>query len=74
MRKVYQNVWFKNFNAQKETVDIYNENFFIDLSQYNLFYTIKKSNGKVLKTGQIAANVKPQETKTVIIPGISKIF
>ncbi len=73
MRKVYQNVWFKNFNAQKETVDIYNENFFIDLSQYNLFYTIK-SNGKVLKTGQIAANVKPQETKTVIIPGISKYF
>ncbi|HNX88120.1 MAG TPA: glycoside hydrolase family 2 TIM barrel-domain containing protein [Paludibacteraceae bacterium] len=73
MRKVYQNIWFKKFDAQKGTVDVYNENFFIDLSQYSFHYTIK-SNGKVLKTGQIALNVKPHDTKTVVIPDISKYF
>ena len=69
MRKVYQNIWFKNFIEKKGSVDIYNENFFIDLSQYNISFIVK-SNGKVLKTGQINANVKPHETKTIIIPGI----
>lgn len=67
MRKVYQNVWFKNFDAQKGTVDVYNENFFIDLSRYNIEYEVKE-NGKVLKSGQLNINVLPQETKNVTIP------
>ena len=71
MRKVYQNVWFKNFNSNNGTVDIYNENFFIDLSQYTISYTIK-SNGKVLASGMIDANVAPQETKTVSVPDFAK--
>ena len=71
MRKVYQNVWFKNFDAANGTVDIYNENFFIDLSQYNITYTIK-SNGKVLTSGMIDANVEAQETKTVTVPNFAK--
>ena len=72
MRKVYQNVWFKNFDAANGTVDIYNENFFIDLSQYDITYTIK-SNGKVLTTGMIDANVAPQETKNVLVPNYAKV-
>ncbi len=72
MRKVYQNVWFKNLDAANGTVDIYNENFFIDLSQYDITYTIK-SNGKVLTSGMIDANVAPQETKNVSIPNYSKV-
>ena len=73
MRKVYQHVWFKDFDHAKETVKIYNENFFIDLSQYNIEYEVK-SNGKTLKKGTIANNVHAQETKTVTIPGIAKLF
>ena len=72
MRKVYQNVWFRNFNSTNGTVDIYNENFFIDLSQYDITYTIK-SNGKVLTTGTIDANVAPQETKSVSVPNYAKV-
>lgn len=71
MRKVYQNIWFKNFDAQKGTIDIYNENFFIDLSQYNFEYEVK-SNGKVLASGKLAVNAQPQQQVTVAIPGISK--
>jgi beta-galactosidase len=71
MRKVYQNIWFKNFDAQKGTIDIYNENFFIDLSQYNFEYEVK-SNGKVLASGKLSVNAQPQQQVTVAIPGISK--
>lgn len=70
MRKVYQNVWFKNFDPEKGTVEIYNENFFIDLSQYNFFYTIK-SEGKKLTEGKLTINVKPQETEKVSIPNFA---
>ena len=72
MRKVYQNVWFKNFDSTNGTVDIYNENFFIDLSQYDISYTIK-SNGKVLTSGMIDVNVEPQETKTVTVPNFAEV-
>lgn len=72
MSKVYQNVWFKNFDSANGTVDIYNENFFIDLSQYNIKYTIK-SNGVVLTSGMIDANVAAQETKTVTVPNFAKV-
>ncbi|NLZ94382.1 MAG: DUF4981 domain-containing protein [Bacteroidales bacterium] len=72
MRKVYQNVWFKNFDSTNGTIDIYNENFFIDLSQYNISYSIE-SNGKTLTSGIIDANVSPQETKTVSVDNFEKV-
>ena len=71
MRKVYQNIWFKNLDAAAETVEIYNENFFIDLSQYELEYEIK-TNGKLRKKGKLKVNVLPQETERVSIPGIAR--
>ena len=73
MRKVYQNVWFKNLDAAKGSVDIFNENFFIDLSQYTISYTVK-SNGKTIRNGIINVNVAPQETKNVIIPGLAEVI
>lgn len=73
MRKVYQNVWFKNFDAQKGTVDVYNENFFIDLSQYTVSYTIKE-NGRTIKLGTITVNVAPQKTERVSIPYLKHLF
>lgn len=72
MRKVYQNVWFKNLNLKKGTIDIYNENFFIDLSQYDISYCLKY-NGKTIKCDMLNVNVKPQETKTVSIGSLSKL-
>lgn len=73
MRKVYQNIWFKNFDEQTGSVDIYNENFFINLDQYNIEYEVK-TNGRIIKRGTINANVAPQETKTVVIPGVASLF
>lgn len=73
MRKVYQNIWFKNLNVSDETIDVFNENFFIDLNQYYFEYEIK-SNGKVLKKSTFNADVEPQNTKTIALPGISKVL
>lgn len=72
MRKVYQNVWFKNFDVQKGTVDVYNENFFIDLSQYSIEFEIKQ-NGKVVRAGKLNVNALPQQTKTVAVPGLAQL-
>ena len=72
MRKVYQNVWFKNFDATNGSVDIYNENFFIDLSQYTVSYTVK-TNGKTLSSGNINVNAQPQQTQKISIPGFAAL-
>ena len=42
-------IWFKNFDATTGNVEIFNENAFIDLSQYNITYVIKSygKEGKV---------------------------
>lgn len=73
MRKVYQNIWFKDFDPSKGNISVYNENFFIDLSQYSFDYEVK-SNGKTLKKGTFTVNAAPQKTKTVNIPGLNTFF
>lgn len=73
MRKVYQNIWFKNFDASNGSVDVYNENFFIDLGQYTFEYEVKSS-GKTLRKGAFNVSADPQETRNVQIPGIAQYF
>ncbi len=67
VRKVYQNIHFKNFNWENGQVEIYNENFFVDVSQYDFKYIIK-SNGKEIVSGTFDVNIEPQKTKRVQIP------
>lgn len=73
MRKVYQNIWFNNFDAEKGTVELFNEHFFIDLSNYLLRYTVEE-NGKIIRTGKIEVNLAPQERRTVTIAGVKGLF
>lgn len=73
MRKVYQNIWFKNLNIEKSTIDIFNENFFIDLKEYEIKYFIK-SNGKKLDSGLLNVNIESQQTKEVVIPKLNSFI
>lgn len=73
MRKVYQNIWFSNFNPYKASVEVYNENFFVDLSNYDFFYEVK-SNGKLIKRQKITINVEPQQSKKINIPELVKLL
>lgn len=67
VRKVYQNIHFKNFNWKNGQVEIYNENFFVDVSQYDFKYTIK-SDGKEIASGTFDVSIEPQKTKSFQIP------
>ena len=70
----YQNIWATMKDAQKGEVNVYNENFFRDLSNYALAWTLVE-NGKETQNGTIAdLNVAPQQTQTITIPyDLSKV-
>ena len=70
MRKVYQNIWFRNFNQETGSVELFNEHFFTDLDRYQLSYSIK-TNGRELTNGSLKVVAGPQETVTVKIPNWS---
>ncbi len=58
MRKVYQNVWFRNFNPEDGSAELYNEHFFKDISRYNVTYSIK-AEGRELSKGPLNVNADP---------------
>jgi len=68
MRKVYQHVWFRNFNPVDGSVELFNEHFFSDLSNYQITYSIK-TEGKELAQGRLQAEAAPQEAVKVAVPG-----
>ena len=64
----YQNIWATWKNAEKKEVNIYNENFFRDLSNYMLEWRLL-CDGEVKEQGIINdLDVAPQQTKAIAIP------
>ena len=66
----YQNIWAKAKGnlAETKTIEVYNENFFRDLSGYRLKWELKV-NGISADSGLISdLDVAPQQTKTFEIP------
>ena len=63
----YQNIWTSPIDMQRGRVEVYNENFFIDLSSYFLEWQLI-ADGVPVQTGYIMdLNVQPQERKTVLL-------
>ncbi|MDO4179713.1 MAG: glycoside hydrolase family 2 TIM barrel-domain containing protein [Bacteroidales bacterium] len=63
----YQNIWTTPADLSKGEVNIYNENFFRDLSAYYMEWQVLKD-GKVVRTGRVEdLNVAPQETAKVTL-------
>ncbi|MDR1681832.1 MAG: DUF4981 domain-containing protein [Candidatus Symbiothrix sp.] len=65
MRKVYQNIIFKNIDTQKVTVDITNDFAFTNLDKYNFSYELK-GDGKRLKTGSFTVDLEAGQTKSFV--------
>ena len=64
----YQDIWATMKDAQKGEVNVYNENFFRNLANYTLAWTLVE-NGKPTQSGTIDnLDVTPQQTKTYTIP------
>ena len=70
----YQDIWATMKDAEKGEVNVYNENFFRDLGNYALAWSLVE-NGKETQNGTIAdLEVAPQQTKTFTIPyDLSKV-
>lgn len=76
IRQQYQNIWVKNVNIQKGTFDIYNENFFTDLSNVVAHISIKANGKEIFSTSIHKLEVAPQETKTFEaskLPGLKRL-
>ncbi len=64
----YQNVWTSPVDIKAGKVNVYNENFFKDLSDLNLDWTLLH-NGSPVRTGRIEElNVQPGATAGITIP------
>lgn len=76
IRQQYQNIWVKNISLSKGTFDIYNENFFTDLSNVAAHISVKANGKEVFSTGLYRLEVAPQETKTFSVdklPGLKQL-
>lgn len=64
----YQNIWVKMVNAETGEVSVHNENFFRDLSNYALAWSLEED-GVETQNGTIAdLDVPAQQTKNFTIP------
>ena len=64
----YQNIWAKMVNAEAGQVSVYNENFFRDLSNYALAWSLEED-GVETQNGTIAdLDVPAQQSRTFTIP------
>ena len=70
----YQNIWAKMVNAEKGEVSVHNENFFRDLSNYALAWSLIED-GVETQNGTIAdIEVAAQQTRNFTIPyNLSKV-
>ncbi len=67
VKKVYQNVLFKPLNLLKGEIEVYNEFFFTNLSEFNIFWNLME-NGKIVEKGEVLSlNLPPQKRKVIKI-------
>ena len=61
----YQNIWTTPANLAQGELNVYNENFFRDLSAYYMEWTVL-ANGEAIRSGRVEnLNVAPQQTAKV---------
>ena len=72
VRHYYQSIWISNLNMNDGTAEVYNENFFRDMSNLKAVVTILKD-GKPVLTTEVPAltGVAPQQTKRVDLGSLS---
>lgn len=64
IKRFYQNVRFKNVEAEKGIIDIQNDFLFTNLNEYNLHWQVISEN-RVMDSGDLITDIAPGETKRV---------
>lgn len=68
VKKVYQNIGITANDVKNGTFNIFNKNYFIDLSKYEMSYKLIK-NGEIVEQKTVAIpEVKPRRKATVTLP------
>ena len=60
---IHQNIWVKNVDFEKGSADIYNENFFTDLSNVSAKVTMVIDGKESVLASNLKIDVAPQQTK-----------
>ena len=64
----HQNIWPEPVDLKAGKISVYNENFFRNLDNYKLVWTVLK-NGKAVQTGEVEQlNVQPQQRCEIALP------
>ncbi len=66
----HQSIWTKLQDTDNGQIEIYNENFFIDLSRYDLHWTLTR-NGKVVRSNTLSLPAIKAQSKATISLGAS---
>ena len=69
VRYCYQNIWATAKDLKKGKIDVLNEYFFRDLSNYTLTWTLTSNGKEVAKGSQALPAIAPQATKTITLAG-----
>ena len=76
VKYVYQNFWFTATEEElkDEKVKLFNENFFVDLSDYTVEWQLLQDGVAVEgASGTVDTNVLPQQTRTISVPYKAKL-
>ena len=64
----HQNIWAEPVDLKAGKISVYNENFFRNLDNYKLVWTVLK-NGKAVQTGEVEQlDVQPQQRCEIALP------
>lgn len=64
----YQNILTTLKDASKGVIEVYNENFFVDLSAYSLEWELLKDGSAVRRGVVTDLDIKPQQKKDITLP------
>ena len=70
---IHQNIWVKAIDEEKGTIDLYNENFFTDLSNVQATFIFLVDGRQKRSLDLSTLDVAPQQTKTVAVPGLADV-
>ncbi len=69
MAKVYQNIKFRNYDREKNTIDVRNDFFFTNLDKYDFHYIVRE-HGRQIARSTFTVSAQPGETVSVPLQDI----
>ena len=69
---IHQNIWVRGIDAEKGAMEVYNENFFTDLSDVSATVVLSVEGKETTVASNLLVNVQPQQTTIFKVPGLEE--